>query len=92
MLARSWIVVDGSLTLFRLLHGVVGTLGGNMVIRDQAELRQMLQAECERLKLVLRHGESLATESIGYGNQGFLIKKPTHYGGAKKICQQVQTR
>jgi DnaK suppressor protein len=51
-----------------VLHDVVGALGGNMVIRDQAELRQMLEVERERLKLVLRHGESSATESIGYGN------------------------
>ena len=39
-----------------------------MVIRDQAQLRQMLEVERERLKLVLRHGESSTTESIGYGN------------------------
>jgi len=39
-----------------------------MVIRNQAELRRMLEAERERLKLVLKHGASSATESIGYGN------------------------
>ena len=39
-----------------------------MVIRDQTELRQMLEDERIRLKTMLQHDEPRTNEHMGYGN------------------------
>jgi DnaK suppressor protein len=43
-------------------------MGGKMVVRSHAELKEMLVKERARLTAQLEHGESRINEHVGYGN------------------------